>query len=164
MSKAAQHLPGNSHSRGCPWTCAHTCAYVHTHTHTYKEVQTCLVMEAEPSLAGQSHVLSTPVLSLCLCGGDTLNTLIMAYQSWSPGWVGETGSGVRGTVGASCYSCLGEDQSFLESPPVTGSAQTGFRLDRETSEAIEGRVQNRLSVGASRQRSSQCVEPCGVPW
>lgn len=82
--------------------CTHMCMYAHT----YKEVQTCLVMEAKPSPAQASHVFCPPLCSPCVPVGVThcLNTLIMAYQSWSPGWVGETGSRVRGTVGVSCFS------------------------------------------------------------
>lgn len=36
--------------------------------------------------------------------------------------------------------CLGEDQSFLESPPVTGSAQTLASGWIETSEATQGGI------------------------
>lgn len=97
-------------------TCAHTCACVHTHT--YNEVRTCLVMEAEPSLAGQSCILSTPVLSLCPCGGDTLSE---HPDRALPELVSRVGGrnwkrGERDSWGVQ-LQCLGE--SFLESPLVT---------------------------------------------
>lgn len=102
------------------------------------------------------------MLSLCPCGDDTLSK---HPDHGLPELVPRVGGrdwkrGERDSWGV-LLQCLGEDQNFLESPPVTGSAQTGFRLDRETSEAIEGGIPE-PAVCCSRQ--AEVLSVCRALW